>query len=143
MLHLNKTLVILLIFQSISLFAVQSFGQSSLDINILNVQINQGKVIVEIFQDSESWLDRPFRETTLPTDAETKTASFQVPPGKYAIAIYQDTDDDGEMDSNFLGIPKEPIGFGNNYEPFGKPKFESAAIEHTATSGPHEIKLND
>jgi uncharacterized protein (DUF2141 family) len=143
MLHLNRALAILLIFQAAILFAFQSFGQPSLDINVSNVQINQGKVIVEIYQNSESWLDRPFREATLPTDAEAITASFQVPLGKYAIAIYQDTDDDGEMDSNFLGIPKEPIGFGNNYKPFGKPKFESAAIEHTPTSGPHEIKLDN
>lgn len=143
MLHLNKTLVVSLICQASILFAVQSFGQSSLDINISNVQKNKGKVIVEIYQDPESWLDRPFREATLPTDADTKTASFQVPLGQYAIAIYQDTDDDGKMDTNFLGIPKEPIGFGNNYKPFGKPDFESAAIEHTATSGPHEIELDD
>ncbi|MEJ7666133.1 MAG: DUF2141 domain-containing protein [Hymenobacter sp.] len=30
---------------------------------------------------------------------------------------------------NFLQIPKEPVGFGNNYKPFGEPKFESALID--------------
>jgi uncharacterized protein (DUF2141 family) len=29
-------------------------------------------------------------------------------------------------------IPKEPVGFGNNYKPFGKPKFEPASIEYKA-----------
>lgn len=28
----------------------------------------------------------------------------------------------------------EPIGFGNNYKPFGEPKFESCTIEFNANS---------
>jgi uncharacterized protein (DUF2141 family) len=42
---------------------------------------------------------------------------------------------------NFIGISKEPIGFGNNYKPFGEPKFESCAIEFKANSKPQEINL--
>ena len=132
-----------LVLISLVLPVCQSFAQSSLDIKITNVRKNQGKIFVEVFQNPETWLENPFREATLPTDADTKTVSFQVPYGTYAISIYQDTNDNGELDTNFLGIPKEPIGFGNNYEPFGKPKFESAAIEHTATSQPQEIALDD
>lgn len=132
-----------LIFIATVLPIFQSFGQSSLDIKILNIRKNKGKVIVAVFQDPETWLESPLKEVKLTTDADAKTVSFQVPFGTYAVSVYQDTDDNGELDTNFLGIPKEPIGFGNNYKPFGKPKFESAAIEHTATSEPHEIKLDD
>jgi uncharacterized protein (DUF2141 family) len=42
---------------------------------------------------------------------------------------------------NFLSIPKEPIGFGNNYKPFGEPKYESCTIEFNANSKPHTINL--
>jgi uncharacterized protein (DUF2141 family) len=31
-----------------------------------------------------------------------------------AIAIYQDINENGKMDKNFLGIPKEPYGFSLN-----------------------------
>ncbi len=41
---------------------------------------------------------------------------------------------------NFIGIPKEPVGFGNNCKPFGEPKFESALIEFNP-SKPQKIKL--
>jgi uncharacterized protein (DUF2141 family) len=42
---------------------------------------------------------------------------------------------------NFLCIPKEPVGFGNNYKPFGEPKFKSALIEFNATARSQEIEL--
>ncbi len=79
--------------------------------------------------------------TKLSTNQDFQSVSFQVPYGKYAVSIYQDMNDNGKLDSGIFSIPKEPIGFGNNYKPFGKPKFESAAIEFKATSRPQEIKL--
>ena len=115
--------------------------QAPLQIQILNVQKNNGKVVVEIYNSKSDWLKKPFRRMTLSADNNTKKALFDIPHGKYAISIYQDTNENGELGMNFLSIPKEPIGFGNNYKPFGKPKFESAAIEFKATSRPQEIKL--
>jgi uncharacterized protein (DUF2141 family) len=114
---------------------------ASLQIDILDVQKGKGKIIVELYKDKSDWLKTPFRKTTLPTDQSTKTASFDLPPGKYALSIYQDTNENGKLDMNFLGIPKEPVGFGNNYRPFGKPKFESALVEQHATSKLEAIKL--
>jgi uncharacterized protein (DUF2141 family) len=64
-----------------------------------------------------------------------------VPLGKCAVAVYQDINENNQLDQNFLGISKEPIGFGNNHKPFGKPSFESALIEHNPASKPQAIKL--
>jgi uncharacterized protein (DUF2141 family) len=118
-----------------------TFGQQTLDVQISNVRKNSGKIVVEIYNTESSWLKSPFRKTVLPTNEATKTVSFEVPPGKYAISVYQDVNENGELDRTFIGIPKEPVGFGNNYKPFGKPKFESAAIEYKAAAKPQEIKL--
>jgi len=124
-----------------SLTAVESFAQETLAIKISNIRKNSGKVVVEIYNSKASWLKTPYRKTVLSANEDVQTASFQVPYGKYAITIYQDLNVNGETDMNFLGIPKEPVGFGNNYKPFGEPKYESASIEFTATSKPPEIKL--
>ncbi|MBC7867312.1 MAG: DUF2141 domain-containing protein [Gloeobacteraceae cyanobacterium ES-bin-316] len=102
---------------------------------------NKGKVIVEIYNNKTSWLKTPYRKMILSGVQDVQTASFQVPYGKYAITIYQDLNGNGEADMNFLGIPKELIGFGNNYKPFGEPKFESSSILFEATSTPQEIKM--
>lgn len=125
----------------ISFSAFKSFGQDSLNINVSNIKKNRGKIIVEIYNSKSSWLKSPYRKLILSTNQDVQTASFQVPYGKYAITVYQDLNVNGETDMNFLGIPKEPVGFGNNYKPFGEPKFESALIEFKATSKLQEIKL--
>lgn len=39
--------------------------------------------------------------------------------------LYHDKNADGELNRNFLGIPKEPFAFSNNVKPkFSKPVFE-------------------
>jgi uncharacterized protein (DUF2141 family) len=43
--------------------------------------------------------------------------------GVYAVAIIHDENANGELDTNFLGIPTEGIGISTNPRLFGKPKF--------------------
>lgn len=137
----RKYLITNFLITTLMFTAFQSFGQESLDIKISNVKKNSGKIVVEIYNSKTSWLKSPYQKLELPSNQDVQTASFQVPYGKYAITIYQDINGNGETDMNFLGIPKEPVGFGNNHKPFGEPKFESALIEFKATSKPLEIKL--
>ena len=40
--------------------------------------------------------------------------SFDIPPGTYAIKLHIDENENGELDTNFLGIPKEQYGLSNN-----------------------------
>lgn len=137
----NLTIIYFLTIIVISLTTLKSFGQESLDIKILNIKKNTGNVVVEIYNSKTSWLKTPYQKVTLPSNQNAQTASFKVPYGKYAITVYQDLNDNGEADMNFLGIPKELVGFGNNYKPFGEPKFESCQIVFSATSKSQEIRL--
>ena len=61
------------------------------------------------------------------------TLQFEgVPHGQYAFMIYQDVNDNDEIDSNFIGYPKEPFGFSNNPPiRFGPPGFKKASFEVT------------
>lgn len=137
----NLSIILLLIIMAITFTTAKSFGQESLDIKISNIRKNTGKVVVEIYNNKTSWLKTPYQKLELSSNQDVQTASFKVPYGKYAITIYQDLNDNGEADMNFLGIPKELVGFGNNYKPFGEPKFESCLIEFKAASNPQEIML--
>lgn len=48
-----------------------------------------------------------------------------LPPGEYALAVYQDVNSNGKINKNFLGIPTEPYGFSNNIKPrLSAPSFE-------------------
>jgi uncharacterized protein (DUF2141 family) len=139
----SKKLFIISVLIAISFMGISSnsFGRETLAIKITNIKKNTGKIIVEIYNSKSSWLKSPYKKVVLLTDQDAQIASFDVPYGKYAITIYQDLNENSEADMNFLSIPKEPIGFGNNYKPFGEPKFESCAIDFNADSKPEIINL--
>ncbi len=50
--------------------------------------------------------------------------------GTYAISIFHDENDNGKLDSNFIGIPSEPYAFSNNAKGmFGPPSFDQCKFE--------------
>lgn len=51
-------------------------------------------------------------------------------PGRYAVAMYHDEDDDGAFDKGLFGIPREGFGFSNGATAGigGAPDFEEAAV---------------
>jgi uncharacterized protein (DUF2141 family) len=50
-----------------------------------------------------------------------------IPFGEYAVKIFHDEDNNGELDAGFFGIPTEDYGFSNNAKAsFGPPDYEDA-----------------
>ena len=63
------------------------------------------------------------------------TILIQLPKGDYSVAIYQDVNNDKELNTNLVGIPKEPYGFSNNVMgAFGPPSFEAAKVQFPSTN---------
>lgn len=61
--------------------------------------------------------------------------------GVYAIKVLVDNNDNGKIDLNFFGIPKEQFGFSNNVLGIlGVPKFEKASFKLNSNKK-IEIKL--
>tara|TARA_A200000113_G_scaffold194599_1_gene184695 strand:+ start:1159 stop:1575 length:417 start_codon:yes stop_codon:yes gene_type:complete len=61
--------------------------------------------------------------------------------GVYAIKVLVDNNDNGKIDLNFFGIPKEQFGFSNNVRGIlGVPKFEKASFK-LSSNKKIEIKL--
>jgi uncharacterized protein (DUF2141 family) len=56
-----------------------------------------------------------------------------LPWGQYAASAYHDENDDGELDTNLVGMPSESFGFSNDARArFGRPDFAEAAFRFTA-----------
>lgn len=119
----------------------QSLGQQQMDLQISNIKKGSGEVVIELYDKESEWLEKPFREVKLSPGDELQTVSFDIPHGNYAISMYQDTNENEELDRNFIGIPKEPVAFGNNHRPFGEPDFESSSVTFDVNYQPQEIKL--
>lgn len=52
-----------------------------------------------------------------------------LPPGTYAVTVHHDENNDGQINRNLLGIPREGYGFSNDAQgAVGPPSFAKAAV---------------
>jgi len=65
----------------------------------------------------------------IPEGAAQMTIEADLPPGTYAVSVYEDLNDNHRLDHNFLGIPREPVGVSGNPRPrFGPPSFDQSSF---------------
>lgn len=65
-----------------------------------------------------------------------------VPPGRFALQLFQDSNGNGRLDLSPRGIPLEPVGFSGNPTLLkGKPKPADAQFEHGADDTLIDIRL--
>jgi uncharacterized protein (DUF2141 family) len=106
---------------------------------ILTVEVSglkdaTGNVYIAVYNSDSTWLS----DTTVLSkklvisdalDGELVRTELQIPLGDYALSIFYDKDDDGRLDTNFVGMPKEPIALSNNaVAKFGPPKYADAVF---------------
>lgn len=61
-----------------------------------------------------------FNSLEVDSNAEIVSVQLDLPAGEYLFSFYHDINNNGKLDTNFLGIPKEPFGF-SNYSGSGPP----------------------
>ena len=114
---------------SVALYAGLT-AAAALTVTVTNVATEDGQVRIAVY-DEETWLDterRVAREFVAPLSA-TVSATFELPPGTYAVAVLHDVNGNGRMDYGFMRMPREPYGFSNGVVPrFGPPKFDDSAF---------------
>ncbi|MEN7550332.1 DUF2141 domain-containing protein [Rapidithrix thailandica] len=115
-----------------------------LKIVVKNIQQPQGSVKVALFLSSESFLkDYSIGKVKKVTQTGTVVVEFEyLPKGTYAVSAIHDINNNGKLDKNFLGIPKEPYGFSNGAQgKFGPPAFEEAKINFREDDEVVEVSL--
>ncbi len=66
-----------------------------------------------------------------------------VPPGRFALQLYQDSNGNGHLDLSPRGIPQEPVGFSANPTLLkGKPTPRAAQFEHGDQDTLIDIRLH-
>ena len=67
---------------------------------------------------------------------------FPLPPDRYAVSVYLEENNNKKLDTNFLGIPKEPVGGSNNPKSrMGTPHFDDSVFTFDSTHSTVVIKL--
>ncbi|MEH6679767.1 MAG: DUF2141 domain-containing protein [Sediminicola sp.] len=106
--------------------------QNTLSIEVKGADSDQGKIHVALYKDAKGFLkfDKYFRNGSIAADSSYHTFRWSdLPNGRYAIAIFHDTNDNEKLDTNWLGIPKEAVAFSKGrMKTFGPPNFEECAF---------------
>jgi uncharacterized protein (DUF2141 family) len=107
----------------------------AIDVRVDNVRPDQGDVRVALY-DQNTWLGEPVVAQQIASTGASVTLRLQVPSsGRYGLAAYQDTNNDGHLNRNVVGMPSEPTAFSNDAPMnFGPPRFTDAALDVSATS---------
>lgn len=71
---------------------------------------------------------RALRKVSVPAVQGTVSLRLtDVTPGSYAVTVYHDENGNGKLDTNWIGIPKEPVAVSNNAKGrMGPPKYKDA-----------------
>ena len=119
----------------IGFFSTQLDAQEnySITVRVEGANSDKGKMFLALYQDKAAFLKEPFKALKSDiTDKQCEVIFEDLEAGTYAVSIFHDENDNGKMDTNFMGIPKEDYGCSNNASGFmGPPKWNDAKFELT------------
>lgn len=109
---------------------------NAIHVAIDGLHTDKGQVICSLYSSAQGF---PKDETKAiahaksPIENRHADCTFAgIRPGTYAIAVYQDENSNGRLDTNFLGIPREGVGASNHAKGhFGPPSFHDASFVYT------------
>lgn len=96
---------------------------------------SQGRLFCHLYAQPKGYPDDPlvstYRTHGAIQEKKGKCVFTNVKPGKYAVSLLHDEDQDDRMKTNFIGIPKEGWGASRDApaQTFGPPLFEDAVME--------------
>jgi uncharacterized protein (DUF2141 family) len=121
--------------------AAGSASAASIEVRVQGVTA-KGKVLVAVCDKTTFLKDCAYSGSAPAKAGETIVTVDGVPTGSWAVLSYQDENDNGKLDRNVLGIPKEPYAFSRDARGrFGPPSFEDAAFELRDEKAVTTIKL--
>ena len=112
---MNIRTKVIALFMLASYSVLSTAGEVTLTITEINKQ--QGHIMVALY-DSQAAYDgdaAPAATARIAVTGQSVQTRFgDLADGEYAIKLYHDENNNGELDTNFMGIPAEGYGFSNN-----------------------------
>jgi uncharacterized protein (DUF2141 family) len=117
----------------------------ALKIHVTGFRNTKGVAGGTVFASPDGWPEdnsKALVHGPFPIEGSQATEVFQVPPGRYAVAVIHDENRNHRLDRNFLGIPKEGFGFANNPRVLlTAPSFNAATVAVSCPETQIEVRL--
>ena len=105
-----------------------AYAQNKIIATIIGFENDKGLCRACLFNSESGFKNgKPLECVQVPATNKKATAIFEnIADGTYAIFVFHDSNNNGIMDKNWLGLPTEGYGASQNKLPFAAaPKFES------------------
>lgn len=103
---------------------------ATLQVTVHGVRDDRGQIRIGVCRKAEFLSEVCALHTVVAAHAGDVSALIPgIPPGQYGVAVYQDEDGSGRLKRNFIGMPREDLGFSRDPTlRFGPPSFSASAI---------------
>lgn len=123
--------------------ATQPGAPSQVSLTVSNIQQVQGMIWIGLYESEETFLIKEkaiVKGYPVQHKGDMTIALSDVPYGTYAVALFHDLNNNGVLDQNVLGVPREPYAFsGELQSQWRLPRF--AEVKHTFTPGQSTLAL--
>jgi len=138
--HLNVMRLVHLVLVLPILFSAEA---ATLTIHVTKIDKKGGTLRVSLY-DEAGWSkgeDTPVASANVPAVTPKTTVTLtDIKPGTYGVKLFQDSNNNGKFDQNFIGLPLERYGFSRDAKPLlSAPPF--AKTKFTTTEGTNEITI--
>ncbi len=104
----------------------------TLTVNVIGGDPGKGQILLSVFTNDDNYLKEPVFEAIASIDEEGGSV-FEIDNlnvGRISVSAVYDEDNSGDLNTGFLGIPTERVGFSNNAKGrFGPPSFEKTSFD--------------
>ncbi|MEM8969516.1 MAG: DUF2141 domain-containing protein [Bacteroidota bacterium] len=101
-------------------------------VELTGIEKTEGQIVFMLFDQEDGFPSDPnkaLKKGIVNEYSDKATFTFDdVPYGTYALAVFHDENSDGEVERNFMGMPKESVGASNMFK-MGRPNFEKCSFE--------------
>ncbi|PSB19338.1 DUF2141 domain-containing protein [Phormidesmis priestleyi ULC007] len=147
MLKRFRSLSLIIVLGSLTLASTADAGLSStLTAEVGGLRNRNGQLCFSVFSTSQGFptngANAVQKKCVKITTSPMKVAFKQLSPGRYAIAVLHDENNDKQANRNFLGLPTEGFGFSRNPTIVaGPPKFTESAVSVAGQNITTQIQL--
>jgi uncharacterized protein (DUF2141 family) len=122
------------------LLVANSSAVAPIEVSVSGIRSAEGMVRVSVCPERLFLKLCPYSASVPAHAGEVIVLVPNVPPGRYAVQAFHDADADNKLGSNWIGLPREGIGFSNDAMPrLLPPRFSAAAFDHGST--PQRVAL--
>jgi uncharacterized protein (DUF2141 family) len=101
-----------------------------------------GPLMIAAYASAETYLKKPVWVKTVKVDDATMNVPLcNVQSAEIAVTAFQDTNGNGKMDSNPMGIPSEPYGSSGSPAAFSAPTWSDTKVLLVGSTSPIVVKF--